>query len=163
MAQVVIADAGPLIAFAAIDRLAILQTLFSGLVITESLRNEYSAKPGADTRRIDAAVADGWLVVRVLENAASGPLSPGLGQGESDSIRLAIEDAVNSLLILDDRLARRYALRQGLNIVGTACLLHIAERHDLNVDAGQCVCEMAQIGYRISTGLLDRIREGNKS
>jgi len=40
MAQVVIADAGPLIAFAAIDRLPILTALFSGVAIAESVRHE---------------------------------------------------------------------------------------------------------------------------
>jgi len=159
MAQVVIADAGPLIAFGAIDRLSILTALFSRVAITESVRNEYATKPGADTRRVDAAIADGGLVVQTVE-PSSGLLSPGLGQGESDSIRLAMEDADNTLLILDDRLARRYALQQGLNIVGTVRLLHMAEQRGLIGDAGLCVRELAEIGYRISPKLLDRIRAG---
>ena len=145
MARVVIADAGPLIAFATIDRPPILKGLFSELIITESVRNECAARPGADTRRIDAAIADGWLVVQTIESPA-GPLSPGLGQGESDSIRLAIADRDNSLLILDDRLARRYALRRGLSVVGTVRLLHVAEQRGLIGDAARCVREMAEIG-----------------
>jgi uncharacterized protein len=160
MARVVIADAGPLIAFAAVDRLPILKALFSEVIITPSVRSECAAKPGADTRRIDAAIADGWLVVRTLESPVT-PLSPSLGRGESDSIHLAIADPDNTLLILDDRLARRYALKRGLSVVGTARLLHVAEQLGLIGDAARCVQEMAEVGYRISPALLDRIRSAD--
>jgi predicted nucleic acid-binding protein len=157
MAQVVIADTGPLIAFAAIDRLPVLQALFSKVVITGSVRNEYASKPGMDTRRIDGAIADGWLAVQMAETS-SDPRSPSLGEGESDSIRLAVKDAGNTLLVVDDRLARRYALRKGLNILGTARLLHVAQRRGLISDAGQCARDMAEIGYRISPERLEKVR-----
>jgi len=158
MARVVVADAGPLIAFAAIDRLSVLRALFSKLLIPESVQVECSAKPGPDTTRIDTAITDGWLQIEAVE-AADGPLSPSLGQGESDSIRLAMQDPDNTLLILDDRLARRHALRKGLNIVGTVRLLHLAEQRRLIGDARQCVRDMEETGYRISLALLDRLRD----
>ena len=145
MAGIVIADTGPLIAFASIDRLCVLKDLFGELTITQSVRDEYNAKPGTDTLRIDAAVTDAWL--RVVAFTAE-LLSPSLGQGESDSIQLAMEWPRNSLLILDDRLARRYALRAELNIVGSVRLLHIAQQRGLIPDAESCLREMAEIGYR---------------
>ena len=63
MAGIVIADTGPLIAFASIDRLCALKDLFGELIITQSVRDEYNAKPGTDTLRIDVAVTDAWLRV----------------------------------------------------------------------------------------------------
>ncbi len=157
MARVVIADAGPLIAFAGVNALCVLHTLFSEIHITESVKDECLRKPGADTRRIEASIDAGWLVIFPRVKGA-GPLSPGLGPGESDSIRFALATQTESLLIVDDRLARRYALKQGLNIVGTVRLLDLAEQRRLIDNAEECIHEMAAIGYRIPVKLLHQIR-----
>ncbi len=157
MARIVIADAGPLIAFASIDALSALRALFSSIYVTESVKEECQGKPGIDARRIEAAVDEGWLVIS-HQVAGAAPLSPGLGAGESDSIRLSLETREESLLIVDDRLARRYALKQGLNIVGTVRLLDLAEQRSLIDSAEQCIQEMTTVGYRISVELLNLIR-----
>ena len=154
MARVVIADAGPLIAFAGIDALAVLQKLFSEINIT---RDECVAKPGADSQRIEAAIDEGWLITSTPDVAAE-PLSPSLGAGESDSIRFALQTAEESLLNVDDRLARRFALKQGINIVGIVRLLDLAERHGLIKSAELSIAEMTAIGYRVSVELLKQIR-----
>lgn len=97
----------------------------------------------------------GWIEVVALESES---LSPSLGQGETDAIQLAMQDPSGTLLILDDRLARRFALRLGLNTVGTVRLLDLAEKRGLIADAGDCLSAMASRGYRISPALLARIR-----
>jgi len=147
MARIIIADAGPLIAFAGIGALSVLQKLFSEVSIAESVKRECLAKPGADSRRIEIAITEGWLVT-----FTSG------GAGESDSIRFALESPDESLLIVDDRLARRFALKQGINIIGTVRLLDLAEQRGLIKNAEQSIAEMAAIGYRVSMGLLKQIR-----
>ena len=79
-------------------------------VVVKSLTGrDYDGFTGVNAERIDAVITDGSLVVKVLPKP-SPALSPSLGIGESDSIRLAMERPDASLLILDDRLARRYAL-----------------------------------------------------
>jgi len=162
MARIVIADARPLIAFAGIDALAVLQKLFSVINITAAVRNECLAKPGPDSQRIEAALDKRWLLVYAPDSLTPGvatePLSPNLGAGESDSIRLALQSPDESLLIVDDRLARRVALKRGINIVGTVRILDLAERHDLIKSAEQRIVEMRAIGYRISMELLEQIR-----
>jgi len=157
MARIIIADAGPLIAFAGIGALSVLQKLFSEVSIAESVKRECLAKPGADSRRIEIAITEGWLVT-FTSGVSTEPLSPALGAGESDSIRFALESPDESLLIVDDRLARRFALKQGINIVGTVRLLDLAEQRGLIKNAEQSIAEMAAIGYRVSMGLLKRIR-----
>jgi len=89
---------------------------------------------------------------------ATEPLSPSLGVGESDSIRHTLESPDASLLIVDDRLARRIALKRRINIVGTVRLLDMAEQRGLIKSAEQCIAEMTANGYRISVGLLQQIR-----
>ncbi|WP_147431074.1 hypothetical protein [Thiocapsa rosea] len=112
-----------------------------------------------DAQRIAAAIRAGWLVVEA-HGTESVPLTPSLGLGESDSIRLALEDPENALLIMDDRLARRYALRKGLNIVGSVRLLDMAERRGLIPSAEGCIRQMSDFGYRVSLHLLEQIRSG---
>jgi uncharacterized protein len=157
MARVVIADAGLLIAFAGINGLFVLRGLFSRIGITVSVRNECLVAEGVDAQRIAAAIREGWLVVEA-HGTESVPLTPSLGLGESDSIRLALEDPENSLLIMDDRLARRYALRKGLNIVGSVRLLDMAERRGLLPSAERCIRQMSDFGCRVSIQLSERIR-----
>jgi len=159
MARVVIADAGPLIAFAGIDALFILRTLFSEVWMTESVKDESLVNTGLDAQRIEAPIKDGWWVV-IPRARQSPPLTPSLGSGESDSIRLALEDPEHSLLIMDDRLARRYALRKGLNIVGSVRLLDLAEQRGLIGSAEHCIQAMADFGYRVSHDILKEIRSG---
>ncbi len=153
MAGIVIADAGPLIAFAGIDELPILPALFSQISVADSVRSECMAKPGIDAQRIATAIDEGWLRVFTIDNQL-GSLSAGLGVGESDSIRFALDAKQESLLILDDRLARRYALKLGLNIIGTVRLLKLAQQRGLIGSAEMSIKQMAANGYRISVELL---------
>lgn len=91
-------------------------------------------------------------------NENSPPLSPALGAGESDSIRLALQAPEDALLIMDDRLARRYAHARHLNFIGSVRLLDRAEQRGLSQCAEAAIREMTANGYRISIDLLQRIR-----
>ena len=102
-------------------------------------------------------VENGWLVVKP-GRVQLHPLSPSLGAGESDSIRFALEAPESSLLIMDDRLARRYALHRGLNIVGTVRLLDLAEKRGVIESAERCIQSMSDFDYRVSNDLLKIIR-----
>jgi len=126
----IIADAGPLIAFAKIDQLEILRSLFEDVWIVNSVRDECLAKPGVDADAITQAIEDGWLVTRAAPES-NLLLSRSLGVGECDSILLAMRNPRTSLLIVDDRLARRQALRLKLNIIGSVRLLVLAEERGL--------------------------------
>jgi predicted nucleic acid-binding protein len=157
VARIVIADAGPLIALAGINQLSLLHSLFPALHMTGSVRDECLAKPGNDTDRIQAAVDEGWLIVKTGHDNLP-PLSPALGAGESDSIQLAMQAPKDTLLIMDDRLARRYALAKDLYIIGTVRLLDLAEKRGLIQSAEEAISDMKSNGYRISIDLLQRIR-----
>ena len=154
----VISDAGPLIALAKADSLFIPRELFSRLWIPVAVWLECRQRAGEDNRRIEQAANEGWL--DVVSVAASRPLPPSLGSGEIEAIQLALETA-NALLIMDDRLARREALRHGLNYIGTARVLHLAERRSIIDSAEDVVHRMAEGGYRISPLLLQQLKERN--
>lgn len=151
----VISDAGPLIALAKVDSLFIPKALFARIRIPEAVWLECRGRTGEDSRRIERASNEGWL--RVVPAAAGRQLSPSLGAGEAEAIRLALESP-NALLILDDRLARREAMRHGLDFIGTVRMLHLAEQRSIIDSAEATVRHMSNCGYRISPQLLRRIR-----
>ncbi len=158
MAQIIIADAGPLIAFAKTKHLQNLQQLFGQVWIPSSVKKECLAKPGLDADRITIAIEDGWLVVKTIPETEPPSFLNALGADELDSIQLALQSPQTSLLIIDDRLARRQALTYALNIIGTARLLDIAEKQGIIPNAEQLRQVMREQGYRISPKLVEQIR-----
>ena len=158
MAKVVIADAGSLIALAGIDCLNILKSMFHQVQVVDAVVEECLAKQGKDADRIKRGLTEGWLSRQTVKVNESVSLSPSLGSGEIDSIKLALLDRQNTLLILDDRLARRSALHAGVNIIGTVRLLDIAEKKQIIPSAEDAILKMFANGYRVSLELLAKIR-----
>jgi predicted nucleic acid-binding protein len=81
-----------------------------------------------------------------------------LGLGEQSCIEYALQSDSNTLLILDDALARKQALRKQLLIVGTAAVLFTAQRKALITDAEAVIAELNQVGYRISTAVVAQLK-----
>ena len=155
---VVVSDAGPLIALAKVDALFVARRLFARLQIPEAVWSECRGKPGDDSRRIEQAERDGWLrVVRLTTEATRKRFPPSLGRGEIEALQLAMETRP-SLLIVDDRLARRQALQVGLDYIGTVRMLLLAERRSLIDDAETVVQRMTANGYRISPRVLQQLK-----
>jgi len=88
------------------------------------------------------------------------PLSRSLGLGEQSSIELALQSPNKTLLILDDSLARKQALRKKLEIIGTAAILFTAQRKRLIEDAEIVIAQLNQIGYRISLEVVIQLKNG---
>ena len=132
--------------------------LFSRIRIPEAVERECSRKPGDDSRRIEEAVRDGWIGVVHVDLERTGlSLSSSLGRGEAEAIQLA-EETPQSLLILDDRVARRQALRRGLAFIGTVRLLWLAEQRGVIDDAEVIIQRMIGVGYRISPRILQQLK-----
>ena len=155
---VVISDAGPLIALAKVDSLFIPKALFSRLQIPEAVWLECRQKAGEDSRRIEQAAHDGWLsVVTQTVEQASRRFSPSLGSGEIEAMQLALVTK-QSLLIIDDRLARRQAMQCGLEYIGTVRMLLLAEQRSVIDDAETVIQRMTANGYRISPRILQQLK-----
>jgi predicted nucleic acid-binding protein len=156
---VVIADAGPLIALAKISQLNLLPALFTEVLITQAVADECLRGQSSDAVLIKQALDSGWLQC-VANPIFKHPLSRSLGLGEQSSIEYALQADGNTLLILDDGLARKQALRKQLDIVGTAALLFAAQRKTLIADAEAVIAELNQIGYRISAKVVAQLKNG---
>ena len=154
---VVIADASPLIALARINQLALLPALFSTVQITQAVADECLFKPSNDAERITEAIQAGWL--HTVENPLfKHNLSRSLGLGEQTSIEYALQADSKTLLIMDDALARKQAIRLNLSLVGTAAILFMAERKGLIGDAEGLINQLSQTGYRISAQVVEQLK-----
>lgn len=154
---VVIADAGPVIALAKINQLHLLSSLFPTVSITQAVADECLRGRSAEVLLIQHALDAGWLQC-VANPDFKHNLSKSLGAGEQSSIEYALQTDTKTLLILDDALARKQALRQQLVIVGTAALLFAAQRKGLIVDAEALITELNQVGYRISAAVVAQLK-----
>ena len=147
---VVIADAGPLIALAKLERLDLLPALFGEVLATQAVVDECSKGSGHDAVLIQEAFrTEGFRCIETPNFQHA--LSRSLGLGELSCIEFALQQSAESvLLIMDDALARKQALRLKLNIVGTAALLFAAEEKGLIADAESLIESLNKWGYRIS-------------
>ncbi len=157
---VVIADAGPLIALAKIKHLYLLKDLFSEIVITQAVADECLRVQSNDAVLIKQALDADWLKC-VANPLFQHVLSRSLELSEQSSIEYALQSESNTLLILDDALARKQAMRKELVIVGTAAILFTAQRKALINDAEAVIAELNQVGYRISTAVVSQLKNTN--
>ncbi len=160
---VVIADAGPLIAFAKLDRLDLLPALFGEVLATQAVVDECAKGCGDDSVLIqDAFRTEGFQCIRTPDFQHT--LSRSLGIGELSCIEYVLQQPGESvLLIMDDALARKQALRLQLKIVGTAALLFAAERKGLIADAETLIESLNNSGYRISSSIVAILKKKQSS
>jgi len=156
MARVII-DAEPLIAFVKVNQTDLFQHLFGNIYITTSVQQECMAKPCTESMALCALMQAEWLHI-CDPTTGDQPLSLSLGDGERDSIHLASEDPSGSLLVIDDYLARKQAIRLDLPVIGTVRILDIAEKRGLINSAEAVISDMKNCGYRISLAILERMR-----
>ena len=156
MSEIVVADAGPLIALARTGRLSLLERLFDRVLIPEAVRDELelsSDRPGA--RALSGVLASGaWLVVKKVR--ATPSLTSALGPGESEAILLALRE--DALLLIDDRKGRRAARAAGVRVIGTGRVLLAARRKGLIKQVSPILDELAGAGYRLSDALVQRLK-----
>jgi len=155
MAQIVIADANPIISLSRIGGLDWLNTLFAKVWITQVVRDEVlpGGKPGE--QGICDALRNGTLTVLAQEWAS--PQFPTLDEGEASCIRAAANLSGKSLLLMDDRLGRIIAQENGIPVVGVAGLIGVAKKRGLIVSASAVFEHLLQEDFRISPGLISGI------
>jgi predicted nucleic acid-binding protein len=158
MARLVLSDASPLIGLARVDGLNWLRELFGSVGITPEVVEEILVDKGSDDERcIRRAMTEGWLFR--LEKSRTKPTYPQLGEGESSCLRAALARREPTLLLLDDRLARREARRAGLEIVGVAAIIGMAEQRGLIPSARAVFATLLQSDFRIGVGIIEAVLE----
>lgn len=155
-----VADAGPLIALAKLDRLDLMEALFNRVLVPEAVAEECIR----DARRLDARRIRGALERGGRFERIPSVVSPGLGSlsrlldpGEAQVLAMAREQGV--LALIDEQKGRREARRMGIEIVGTGALLVAAKRRGMVTEVAPLLEQMVQDGYRLSTRLCQALLE----
>ena len=154
-----VADAGPLIALARVEKLQLLRDLFGSGLIPPAVHQEIqtgSGRPGAT--RIGEALSAGWLRVTPLaDDAHAANLAHIVDAGEAEAIALCLQRNSRFLLI-DDAKGRKIAKRAGIPLVGVAGVLLAAKSKRLLVAVGPVLEDLSGAGYRLSRQLIDGVR-----
>ncbi len=122
--RIIVSNSTPLIAFARIGELVLLQRIVGQVLIPEAVWQEITRA----NNRLGAAEirTASWVEVRAVRTNPP-ELFLLLDRGEAETIVLA-EEIVADDLLLDERAARSVALARGLRIIRTAGLLVRAKR-----------------------------------
>lgn len=117
--DLVIADAGPLIALSRVIPLALLPELFGQIWLTETVLHECTARDDhAESATIKAAVAAGHLRVRTdLPLEHNWDLDP----GEASAIAASLQ--LHAGVLMDDRAGRRVAIGLDIPVIGAMGVL----------------------------------------
>jgi len=106
LAEIVVADAGPLIAFARLDRLSLLPEVLGRIIVPDIVLQECLYIPSRpDAVMIQSALDKGVLTVQASTDAALEGLSSSLGAGEQSAIVMAL--TLDCAVLMDDTLAWR--------------------------------------------------------
>ena len=156
MARFVVSDAAPLICLAQVSGLPWLKYLFDQVHITQQVRDEILpglGKPGE--KILSQAIEQGGLSMHPEWNWTE-PVFPSLGRGEESCIRAAVnllKLGDESLILMDDREARRVASSQSIAITGTAAIVGAARKADLVPSARAVFVALRQKGFRASAAI----------
>ena len=144
---VVICNTSPLQYLYQADGLELLPELFSYVQVPEAVAMELH-----EGRRLNLHLPDPtsllWLTVRSVRDNTLMPLVTNLGDGEKEVLALGLETP-DSLLILDDRHARRYALALGLKISGTLGVILLAKERGILEAVKPALARLEALGFRL--------------
>jgi uncharacterized protein len=121
----VICNATPLINFAAINRLDILEAVFGKVIIPNAVYDETTELSFPSAKIIIEATKFDWLMVYNFPLTISN-FPPELDAGEREVIALAIKSNIFKVL-LDEKKARQVSLDIGLQVIGTIGTLLLAK------------------------------------
>jgi predicted nucleic acid-binding protein len=155
LAEVVVADAGPLIAFGRLRKIDILAQVFGRVLVPRAVFDETQFHPELrDAQTIVFAETAGLLVV---DDSSPGleVLPPDIELGEGEAMAIALAARHRYGVLVDEKLARRVAEGLGLSVIGTVGVILIARRRNLIAAVKPLLEELKASGYRLSEELVD--------
>ena len=150
MKRVVISDTSCLIVLSTINCLHILQTLFSEIVITEEVKNEFNE------------LLPDWIIVK---KAASDEIEKilllNVDKGEASAMALYLEQIEDALLVIDERKGRLVAKNLGIKIIGTIGIILKAKEAGIIPNLSVIIEQLEQTDFRLSPKLKQQMLDKN--
>lgn len=154
--KIVVADAGPLVAFGRINSLWLLSEILGLIIIPETVAAECitnTSKKGASM--IQEAIDN--EIIKVHENTRNGnqEFSDILDAGEAAAIALALK--LKTGLLIDEKLGRSVAKKLKLKIIGTAGVILLAKKNKLINKVFPLINDLKDAGYYLSNNLISEV------
>ena len=147
----VIVNSTPLIALWSVNRLELLRDLFGEVLIPQAVHDEFLAvEPAARAQALTHAT---WIKPTFLAFPNRALEFNGLDRGEAEVLALADERQA-SVVVIDERRARRYATRLGIPVTGTIGLLILAKQDGLVDAVGPLLERLQAIGLYLHRDLV---------
>ena len=153
----IISDATILITLINIDEFRLLKLFIDSIIIPNEVYREVSQKISAKNY-LDSEIAKEFIRIESYENdTLFREINYILDDGESASIALAIEKKLP--LIIDERKGRRFAQKQGVEIIGLVGILRFlyVKRRLSKSEILAIIEKLNNSDFRISSKLLDLI------
>jgi predicted nucleic acid-binding protein len=154
---VIISDATALIVLINIDRFELFKMIFSSIIMPQEVYDEVTVKPSAK-KFIDAEIKAGFLSIENYEDKKTfKEINFILDKGESAAIALAIEKKLP--LIIDEKKGRRFAQRNGIEIIGLVGILKFlyVNKSLTKKEVLEIIESLNQSNFRISEKLMKSI------
>jgi len=150
--DVVISDTSSLSNLNNIHKLHLLKDLYNTITITPKILEEYSV-------RFKEKLPD-WITVKDVKNKAKyNELCEIYNEGEASAIAYALENP-NTLIIIDDKNPKEYAIEIGLHAIGTLGVIRQAVDQKLvtKKEANDLFDDLKRTGARISDKILESVK-----
>lgn len=149
MPNSVITDTSVLIIFDKIDRLDILEKVYQEIYTTPEIASEYGKAFPA------------WIRIETVKDKRYQKfIEAQLDRGESSVIALALEKD-NSLLIIDDLKARKFAKKLGLNITGALGVINKAKELGIIDKIKPVIDKLKMTDFRVGENVFDNLLNRN--
>lgn len=156
--RIAVSDSTPLIALARIGELALVRSVYSQIHVPQAVYDEVvEARDDAPGAREIAAAS--WIVQGAADPLLVRPLLLLVDAGEAEAIALAQVEA-GSVLLTDDRKARRVAKQLGIATQGTLGVLARAKRSGLIPTVRPFAERLQAASYRIAEKTLEEVLRG---
>ncbi|WP_404790234.1 DUF3368 domain-containing protein [Altericista sp. CCNU0014] len=144
----VIADTSPIQYLYQTNLLDLLQSLYGRILIPQAVVEELSQGCKQGVVLPDPELIS-WIEIRKVSTSNLIPMVPNLGLGEREVISLAISLS-DSLVILDDALARNYALQMNVALTGTLGVLLKAKQSGYINQISPIVEQLDTLRFRLA-------------
>lgn len=152
MAGLIVSDSSPIISFARVKKLHIIQGVYENVVIPSEVYNEIvirgKGKPGAE--EVKKAT---WISLQKLKNKAEVErLKERFGRGESEAIVLAEE--LKATLLVDEIAVIKEARSRELKITSTHLILEKAKKMGIIKSVREELDNLIKSGFRTTPELI---------
>ena len=152
MRKIVIADAGPLIAFARLGQLELLAQVFQQVLVTEEVFAECTCRSDyAEAKPILEAVQN-QVIQRCTAPPSHFELALHVDAGEASAIAAAAEWGCG--VLMDDKAGRRLAKNFGVASIGTVGVLVLAKQKNRLACIKPLLDQLTKSGYFLGDTLI---------